>query len=744
MISRGALQLPSIGTATATTGYNSQPFSLQGSSFNSTSGKAIGPLFQWQTEPTGNDSSSPAGTLNLLYGNGSGSPAETGLHIASTGLLTFATGQTFPGTGTITGVKAGTGLSGGGTSGNVTLSINTTFANEYYAQLAAANAFTKSQTITGNLTLNGTGNGIIFPDGTKQTTATTGGGTITGVTAGTDLTGGGTSGNVTLNLDTTKVPQLGAANTFTGLQTISVNGGNEALNVTQQATSGQTYGIIATNYSTGNRSSAILGSSLAGSGIAFGVDGYIVDNDGAGVFGADGNPLSQTGNSLSGTFGSGVWGDGSGIGLGIIGTTDNNTAVAAYNNSSTASAIQGWNENTANSTTALAPGVFGLSFAPKGIGMVGSGPVHSSTFSSYAGQAAYGVVGDGGPSNIGVLGVADTASAIFGVSTSSGTGVVGSSQNGTGVVGFSSTGFGVSAASTISDGVYGTSTRGTGIYGVSSSASGVYGEGDDKSGSGGAGVYALGENTAVGVFATTSGTASAIVGINDTDAGEFAAPAAMFITDSTSAAGQALVAGGSTQATQCEIDNFGDLYCAGNISSGQVLPDNRVVALYAVQSPENWFEDFGSGSLENGSASIQLEPTFRDTVNTSIDYHVFLTPRGECEGLYVATMTPTAFEVRELHHGKSSIAFDYRIVAKRNNYEHIRMEDVTKMHEGELAQIQKMVKQSMERPPSIKSISSQSQPQLPASIPAGAAVAATPIGIPVQTKKPAAPIQRHP
>jgi hypothetical protein len=45
-----------------------------------------------------------------------------------------------------------------------------------------------------------------------------GAGTITGVTAGTDLTGGGASGSVTLNLDTTKVPQLGTANAFTGNQ----------------------------------------------------------------------------------------------------------------------------------------------------------------------------------------------------------------------------------------------------------------------------------------------------------------------------------------------------------------------------------------------------------------------------------------------------------------------------------------------------------------------------------------------
>ena len=57
-------------------------------------------------------------------------------------------------------------------------------------------------------------------------------GTITGVTAGTDLTGGGTSGTVTLNLDTTKVPKLSGGNTFTGNQAVTGNVSATQLNST--------------------------------------------------------------------------------------------------------------------------------------------------------------------------------------------------------------------------------------------------------------------------------------------------------------------------------------------------------------------------------------------------------------------------------------------------------------------------------------------------------------------------------
>jgi len=46
---------------------------------------------------------------------------------------------------------------------------------------------------------------------------------------------------------------------------------------------------------------------------------------------------------------------------------------------------------------------------------------------------------------------------------------------------------------------------------------------------------------------------------------------------------------------------------------------------------------------------------------------VFLTPEGDCRGLYVRRKSAASFEVRELVGGKSSIAFSYRIVGRRKD-----------------------------------------------------------------------------
>jgi trimeric autotransporter adhesin len=145
---RGTLTLTATGGATSAGGKNSQPQSLVASAFNSSTSTAVNQNFRWQAEPAANNSSTPSATLNLLFGQGGGAPAETGLKIDHAGVIAFAPNQTFPGTGTVTGVAAGTGLTGGGTSGNVALNLDTAVV----PRLNVSNLFTADQGIAGSLT----------------------------------------------------------------------------------------------------------------------------------------------------------------------------------------------------------------------------------------------------------------------------------------------------------------------------------------------------------------------------------------------------------------------------------------------------------------------------------------------------------------------------------------------------------------------------------------------------------------
>ncbi|MGA8866348.1 MAG: hypothetical protein WB510_05240 [Candidatus Sulfotelmatobacter sp.] len=308
---------------------------------------------------------------------------ETGFHIASNGQVTFAAGQTFPGAGTITGVTTatGSGLTGGGASGSLSLGLLNTCAT----------------------------NQILKWSGTAWACATMrGGGTITGVTAGTDLTGGGSSGNVTLNLNTsatdTRYAQLGVSNSFAGNETVSGNvtsggtvqgvagffsnsTGQGTLEAIQSDTTRIDDAIEGIIYSPQNTSAGVYGAALATSGEVFGVKGSAQNPISAGVFGVNGaqSVVAQD------VGGAGVWGDAGSFGdQGVTGTADDTFAIFSANNSSAAPSLVA--ENL--SLSSLAPGIEGLTSSPTGIGIYGDGLAESKTFQNNAGFQPIGVVGD--------------------------------------------------------------------------------------------------------------------------------------------------------------------------------------------------------------------------------------------------------------------------------------------------------------------------------------------------------------
>jgi hypothetical protein len=122
--------------ATSASGVDSPPLQLQASTYSLSSNEALAQNFVWQVASIGNNTTVPTANLSLLFGSGTEKPRATGLSIAASGQITFAPGQTFPGvnngTGTnassISEVKAGAGLSGGGSTGSVVLGLATPVA----------------------------------------------------------------------------------------------------------------------------------------------------------------------------------------------------------------------------------------------------------------------------------------------------------------------------------------------------------------------------------------------------------------------------------------------------------------------------------------------------------------------------------------------------------------------------------------------------------------------------------------
>lgn len=91
--------------------------------------------------------------------------------------------------------------------------------------------------------------------------------------------------------------------------------------------------------------------------------------------------------------------------------------------------------------------------------------------------------------------------------------------------------------------------------------------------------------------------------------------------------------------------------------------------LYCMESPEVWFEDFGTATLKNGTARVELDPLYAETVLVDDEHpmHVFVQVQGECNDVYVVP-DKTGFTVKEKQNGTSNVKFSYRLVAKRLSF----------------------------------------------------------------------------
>jgi hypothetical protein len=318
--------------------------------------------------------------------------------------------------------------------------------------------------------------------------------------------------------------------------------------------------------------------------------------------------------------GDGIYGsNGGGMAYGVEGFSSSHTAAVYGGNSGPGPGVEGSSDADF--------GVYGISQSYVG--------VYGSSYSSV--QA--GVNGEAFSTGPGVRGFASSAShgGVEGVNIGSGPAVNGSNEGtGPGVQGMTTTPLGGQAA----------------VVGVNSGAGGPGVVGFSPSGTGVGG----GSGTGIG-FGGVSSSGSGVQGQSA------AGPAIVGVV--TGASTGTNYSGHFTGGAGVLIE--GDFaVMSGHKGAAVRAADGALRLLYCVESPESWFEDFGSAQLSNGSTTVQLEPGFAGVVKTDA-YHVFLTAEGETNGLHVTNKTPSSFQVREGHGGTSNASFSYRVVAKRKD-----------------------------------------------------------------------------
>ena len=196
------------------------------------------------------------------------------------------------------------------------------------------------------------------------------------------------------------------------------------------------------------------------------------------------------------------------------------------------------------------------------------------------------------------------------------------------------------------------SDQGAGVFGEGGSTTGlsigVWGETQSPSG------YAMFARNPQGhgiVGSTGAAGGAAVIGLDNGVSGAYAG---IFV-------GPVVITGSST--------------VLGTKSAAVKHPDGSHRLLYCVESPECWFEDFGKGQLQRGSADISFDPDFAAVADMN-DYHVFVTPYDEHADLMVGARTDCGFRITAKNEA-SSAQFSWRVVARRKDVSAERLAQVS-------------------------------------------------------------------
>jgi len=300
-------------------------------------------------------------------------------------------------------------------------------------------------------------------------------------------------------------------------------------------------------------------------------------------------------------------------------------------------------------------------------------------FYGKTGGIGYGVVGEqkvsGGTAGGGIAGFSNSASGYAGYFDNSGGGI------------------GVFANSATNYAIRGESNTSVGLFGKSNSHDGVRGE---SGGTGKSGIYGYNSADGYGVFGrSVNGFGLGAYGKDESFSDKVGDLLLGGVRGEIFSAGTMNLF--SDESILLDLDDDNDdsnacfrIYNGMNFTVAQMCEDGTKSAVlqtrdydqravYVIESPEVWLQDFGTATLQNGQATITFEPIFAQTINPQIDYHVQLTPL--CQEpllLFVVSKSAVGFTVKGvgLDGSPSSCGFDYTITAKRLGVEELRLEEV--------------------------------------------------------------------
>lgn len=366
--------------------------------------------------------------------------------------------------------------------------------------------------------------------------------------------------------------------------------------------------------------------------------------------------------------------------------TANTMGVAGLNAAATGAAYGVYGQNA--STTA--PAVFGINTV-----------ITAATTTGVQGQAAGSAGGTGvrgfgtaaavgaGQSTNGVRGSTAVAPTLTGFAIGvrgDATGATGSTYGVYGQV-VSANGFGMDAVNTniLGTGLITTGNNAAGTFlvngsGAALNGSGVGALGIAKTALSGVGLVGIGNNLvgsiitpARGCGVAGTGTQYGVMGFATTTVNTNPANNSAAAAGTASAGGYFEVQAAGTAQTWAYVgvrDNGAvNRKIIGPGTVNTIVQDTQggLVALACPEAPENLFQDYGAGQLENGRAHVIIDRIFAKNivVNENHPLRVFVQLEGDCAGVFVTNKSGTGFDVVELDGGRSNSPFTYTIIANR-------------------------------------------------------------------------------